>query len=131
LLAPCEVAVKCVLPVVRAMITKGLMTKHGLKQTDVATRLRISQSAVSLYSKKMRGYAIDLESEEDIVALVDDMAASLASGRMLPKDFITSLCEVCRVVRAKGLMCRLHKSFDPEVDIEECEVCFVGSLRCL
>jgi len=131
LLAPCEVAVKCVLPAVRAMVAKGLMTKHGLKQIDVAKRLGISQSAVSLYSKKMRGWAIDLESEEDIVAVTDDIATSLASGEMVHKDFIIGLCEVCRVIRGKGLMCKLHKSFDPSYEIEKCELCFVRTLRCV
>jgi len=130
LLAPCEVAVKCVLPVVRAMIAKELMTKHKMKQLDVANLLDVSQSVVSLYGRKMRGRAIDLEAEEDITAMINDMAASLAKGKMVYKDFITELCEVCRIIRGKGLMCKLHKIFDPSIDIEKCELCSAVMLKC-
>ncbi|KYH42291.1 MAG: transcriptional regulator [Candidatus Bathyarchaeota archaeon B63] len=113
------------------MIARELMAKHKLKQLDVANLMGVSQSAVSLYSRKIRGRAIDLEAEEDIVNLISDTAASLANGEMLYKDFIMRLCEICRLVRSKGLMCKLHKIFDPSVNIEECELCSVTMLRCL
>jgi hypothetical protein len=51
---PCEVAVKCILPVVRAMVAKELMTIDGLRQVDVAKFLRVSQPArhdVSLHEE--------------------------------------------------------------------------------
>jgi len=130
LLAPCEVAVKCVLPTVRAMMAKELMTKHRLRQLDVAKLLGVSQSAVSLYGRKIRGRSINLEEEEDIIAQINDVAASLADGKMVYKDFVTELCEVCRAIRGKGLMCKLHKAFDPNVDIEKCELCSVVTLKC-
>ena len=51
---PCEVAVKCVLPVIRAMVAKELKTVDGLRQVDVAKFLRVSQPArhdVSLHEE--------------------------------------------------------------------------------
>ena len=74
---PCEVAVKCVLPVVRAMLAKELMAKYRLKQTKVAEMLRVSQPAVSLYCRKIRGRAIDLENDENIGNLVHNFAKSI------------------------------------------------------
>ena len=123
MLVPCEVAVKCVLPVVRAMIAQELMVKHKLKQTETAKLLGVSQPAISLYFRKRRGKAIDLKNERDIVNLIETLAASLVEGNLPHKDFISMVCEICRTIRARGLMCKLHKAFDPKIDVEECGIC--------
>jgi predicted transcriptional regulator len=123
MLVPCEVAVKCVLPAIRAMIAEELMTKHKLKQVETAKLLGVSQPAISLYFRKKRGKAMDLENESDIANLVENLAASLAKGNLPPKDFISMFCEICSTIREKGLMCKLHKAFDPTIDIEKCGIC--------
>jgi predicted transcriptional regulator len=129
---PCEIAVKCVLPSVRAMTAKKLMTKHSLKQEEVAKLLGISQPAISLYRRRIRGKAIDLENDPAITALVENLAASLAQGNVARRDFIRSFCEICKTIRAKGLLCKLHKAFDPLIDTEKCELCKTTSqLRCI
>jgi len=130
--APCEVAVKCVLPVVRAMLAKELMSKHRLKQTEVAGKLRVSQPAISLYRSKLRGKAIDLENDEDIRNQVSSVAKALAENRLSRRDLIPKYCEICKTIRAKGLLCKLHKAFDPTIDIETCELCYTNDfLSCM
>jgi len=120
---PCEVAVKCVLPVIRAMLAKELMAKNGMKQTEVAEILSVSQPAISLYSRKVRGTAISLENDEDIGKLVRNVAAALAENKFSRQDMILMYCEICKMIRAKGLLCELHKAFDPTINIETCELC--------
>lgn len=122
---PCEIAVKCVLPVVRAMTAKELIAKHHLKQVEAAKLLKISQPAISLYSSKIRGKAIDLENEKDVKKLIENLATSLANGKLSHKDFVLTFCEICKTIRAKGLMCKLHKAFDPSIDIEKCGLCAI------
>ena len=129
---PCEIAVKCVLPSVRAMIAKKLMTKRNLKQGEVAKLLGVSQPAISLYCTRIRGKAIDLENDASITVLVENLAASLAEGNVSRRDFIQSFCEICKTIRAKGLLCKLHKAFDALIDIEKCELCMTTNLlRCI
>lgn len=129
---PCEVAVKCILPVVRAMIAKELMTEHRLKQTEVADMLRVSQPAISLYCRNIRGRAIDLENDEDIGKLVANLAAALAENMLSRRDLIPKYCEICKTIRAKGLLCELHKAFDPTINVETCELCYTNnSLSCM
>jgi len=123
MLVPCEVAVKCVLPVVRAMIANELMVKYNLKQAEVAKILGLSQPAVSLYHRKMRGKAITLENDAEVMKLVEDFAASLAQNNLSHRDFILTFCRICQVIRAKGLLCEMHKTFDPLVDIDKCRIC--------
>jgi len=124
---PCEVAVKCVLPVIRAIIAKELTTKYQLKQREAAKILGVSQPAISLYYRKIRGKAIDLEDDKDIRKLVENMAKSLAKSKLSHRDLILMYCGICREIRAKGLLCRLHKAFDSAIDIEACELCFTSA----
>ena len=125
MLVPCEVAVRCVLPAVRAMIAKELMVKHKLNQVETAKLLGVSQPAISLYFRERRGKAIDLENESDVTSLIEDFATSLAKDNSSPEDFIFAFCEICATIREKGLMCKLHKAFDPTIDIEKCGICLI------
>ncbi|MGD0029201.1 MAG: hypothetical protein ABSC91_09705 [Candidatus Bathyarchaeia archaeon] len=120
---PCEVAVRCALPAVRAMIAKELMTKHGLKQTDTAKLLGVSQPAISLYHREMRGKAISLDGDSEVKGLIVELACRLSEGDLSHSKFISDLCQICKTMRAKGLLCAMHKTFDPAVNIEECELC--------
>jgi predicted transcriptional regulator len=132
MLIPCEIAVKCVLPSVRAMIAKELAVKHKLKQTDIAKLLGVSQPAISLYYRKIRGKTINLENDPDIKKLIENFASSLAGRSLTHKDFIPMFCEICRTIRAKGLLCKMHKVFDPSIDIEKCELCsMINSTKCM
>jgi predicted transcriptional regulator len=127
---PCEIAVKCVLPVVRAMIAKQLTTQYQLKQTDTARLLGLSQPAISLYYRKLRGKAIDLENDHDINNLIKNMAKSLAEDKLSRQHLIMMYCQTCRTIRAKGLLCRLHKTFDPTIETENCELCKTDFVKC-
>ena len=66
MLTPCEVAVKCVIPVLRSMTAKVLTRKYGLTQKKTGDLLGITQAAVSQYLRKTRGIALDLEEDEEI-----------------------------------------------------------------
>jgi predicted transcriptional regulator len=132
MLLPCEVAVKCLLPSVRAMLAKELMAKHDVRQAEAAKLLGVSQPAISLYCREMRGKTINLENDQDIQRLIEQLAKLLAKGNLSHKEFIPKFCEICKTTRAKGLLCQMHKTFDPSIDIESCELCSVtNSMRCL
>jgi predicted transcriptional regulator len=131
MLVPCEVAVKCILPSVRAMIAKELVNKYELKQAEAAKLLGLSQPAISLYKRKIRGKAINLENDPDITKSVEKLADSMVKGPISHKEFILTFCEICKTIRAKGLLCEMHKTFDPSINIEKCELCSAtNSLRC-
>jgi len=112
------------------MLAQNLMTEYHLNQVQTAKLLDISQPAVSLYSRKMRGKAIDLKDDTDVSTIVASMTESLAKQKLPRKEFVTQLCEICRTIRAKGLMCRLHKSFDKSVDIDDCGLCADPAIKC-
>ncbi|MGB9714157.1 MAG: transcriptional regulator [Candidatus Bathyarchaeales archaeon] len=129
---PCEIAVKCLLPPVRALLAKELTAKYNLKQSEAAKLLGVSQPAVSLYQKKIRGKAINLEKDREIMDQVENLANALSEGNLAYKDFIQMFCEICRKIRAKGLLCQMHKAIDPSVDTEKCGLCLAtSSIKCV
>jgi hypothetical protein len=114
------------------MVAKELMASHGLRQVEVAKLLGVSQPAISLYCRNIRGKAIDLENDRDVERLVKQISESLVKGGSSHRDLIVMYCQVCRTIRAKGLLCELHKAFDPLIDIDKCELCGASeSVRCL
>jgi len=126
LIIPCEIAVKSVIPAVKALMANELVERHGLKQNQVAELLGISQSAVSKYTKKVRGYVIRIDNIEEIQAPIDGMIALVTNGAYQRMDFLRLFCQVCVVVRQKGLMCPFCQKTDEKLRIEGCAICLTN-----
>jgi predicted transcriptional regulator len=120
---PCEVAVKCLLPPVRAALAEILKTKHHLTQMEAAKRLGVSQPAISLYVKKIRGKALNIKEDLEIMKIIEELADALARGDLAHKDYIQIFCEICKKIRSKGLLCQIHKNFEPILIDEGCKLC--------
>ena len=127
LIIPCEIAVKSVIPAVKALMAEELVEKHGLKQDEVAEILGISQSAVSKYTRKVRGHVIKIEGTEEIQAPLDNVITLLVNRTSQRTEFLTLFCQICRVIREKRLMCELCQKTDPAIEKEECDFCLVNS----
>ncbi|MBC7131295.1 hypothetical protein H5T51_08845 [Candidatus Bathyarchaeota archaeon] len=126
----CEVAVKGLLPSIRAVLAEELTQRHNLKQTEAARILGISQPAISLYLKKLRGKAVNLEQDMEIKKLIAALADLLAEKHLSNKEFITKFCEICRIARAKGLLCGMHSTLDPNYAPENCQLCMTETPSC-
>jgi predicted transcriptional regulator len=123
LILPCEVAVKSVIPAVKALIAQELVTEHGLKQDQVAEILGISQSAVSKYSRKIRGHAVRIDDMEEIQPLVGNMIDLLMNGTYQRSEFLQLFCQACIAVRKTSVMCDFCRKSSPNLKIEDCSYC--------
>jgi len=123
LILPCEVAVKSIVPAVKALMAQELVERHGLKQGQVAEILGISQSAVSKYSNKVRGYVVEIDKVEGIHPLITDMIVMVMGDEYERAEFLELFCRVCAVVRRTGLMCQFCKRSDPKIKIQDCDFC--------
>jgi len=130
MLIPCEVAVKSVVPAIRALIAKELTQSYGLKQSDVAGLLGVTQTAVSKYTRHVRGTVLKVEDVEEIQPTIKEIVALLAGGRMSRYELVTKFCVTCEIIRRKRLMCELCKRSDPSIDIQQCLICQSGSSFC-
>ena len=114
---------KSVIPAVKALMANELVGKHGLKQNQVAELLGISQSAVSKYTKKVRGYVIRIDNIEEVQVPISGMVTLVTNGTYRRTDFFRLFCQVCIVVRRKGLMCPFCQKTDQKIRIEGCAIC--------
>jgi predicted transcriptional regulator len=124
LILPCEVAVKSVVPAIKALMAKKLVEEHGLKQDQVAEILGISQSAVSKYSRNIRGYAVKLDSIEEIYPLLNEMASLVMTKTYKRASFIDLFCKTCMEIRRKKIMCSLCQKSDSAINIQQCGSCY-------
>jgi predicted transcriptional regulator len=127
LISPCEVAVKSVIPAVKALLAKELLEKHSMKQHQVAQILGMSQSAVSKYNKKVRGHVIEIEEIEEIQVPIRNMVALLVNRKDQRTEFLKLFCQTCIIIRKKGLMCKFCQKTDPTIEIENCNICMISS----
>jgi hypothetical protein len=115
--------VKSVIPAVKALIAQELVEEHGLKQGDVAEILGISQSAVSKYTRKVRGYVIKVDNIEEIQPLIDNIVILLMGKTRQRTEFLQLFCQACIVIRKTNIMCEFCRKSDPKIKIEECGFC--------
>jgi len=124
---PCEVAVRSVVPAIRAGLAMELIQTHKLKQIDTANLLGITQTAVSKYTRYVRGRVIEIEKVEEIQEMITETAMMIANGEMSRRQLVIRFCQICKLVRQKGLMCELCKRSNPSIDISQCLICLKPS----
>lgn len=129
MILPCEVAVKSVVPAIKALMAIQLVEKHGLRQDEVAQILGVSQSAVSKYTSKTRGYIVKLDDIQDVQPLIDKMVVLLLTGAYERQGFLAFFCNTCVTARKRNAMCQFCKKADPKIEIEECHFCESGDPR--
>ena len=121
LLLPCEVGVQTVLPAIRALIARTIIQKHGMKETQVAELLGLSQSAISRYTRKNRGNMLIIENEPEVQKLIDQTIHLLLYGQPhQTTEILELLCQTCKVIREQGLMCKLCQK---KTTIDMAEIC--------
>jgi len=130
MLMPCEVAVKSVVPSIRAFIATELTQSYKMKQNDVAELLGITQTAVSKYTTQVRGAVLKIDQTEEIQWMMKEIASQMANGDITRQDMVIKFCEVCKAVRKRGIMCNLCKRSDPKINVKTCLVCKSGNSPC-
>jgi len=101
-----------------------------MKQNDVAELLGITQTAVSKYTRQVRGAALKIDQTEEIQSMMKKIASQLANGEITRQDLVVKFCEVCKTVRKTGIMCNLCKRSDPTINVKTCLVCKSGDSPC-
>jgi len=131
MLMPCEVAVKSVVPSIRAFVATELTQSYSMKQNDVAELLGITQTAVSKYTSKVRGAALKIDQTEEIQSMMKKIANQLANREITRRELVIKFCEVCKTARKAGIMCNLCKRSDPTINVKTCLICKSGTMTCI
>ena len=125
MLTPCEVAVKTVSPAIRALLAKTLLEKHDLKEAKVAELLGITQSAVSKYSKNVRGTTIPIENVAGVQSIINQMTTLLLAQPTQQTEIMKLFCQACMSIRSNGLMCPLCQQ-NRKTKVDDCDFCRTG-----
>jgi len=123
---PCIIVVRYLLPALRVLIARELIEKHGLSRVRAAEKMELTPAAITQYLKKVRGKtAVQLvESSDEAVKIISEMASDLAKGEASVYDVLQNLCKICQIMRSKGLLCEMHKEILPALkkfEVCECE----------
>ena len=124
MILPCEVGVKTILPSVKAMMAREIVTNRGMNEQETAELLGLSQSAVSRYMNKERGNnQLALENSAEILALINQMVSVLIKEPKNKSEILKLFCGVCEAIRKKGLMCTQCQKEMPQEWAKDCLFC--------
>lgn len=121
---PCELIVKSILPVLRAMIAKELIETHDFNQIEAASRLGVTQASISYYISEKRGYKTEYVKQiPEVRSTAKKVADGIAKGRFATMDILSNMCNMCMKLRRSERFCKLHLKEVPEIE-GKCSLCF-------
>lgn len=118
----CEVVAQNLLPTLRALIAKELIEKYKFTQQGAASKLGLTQSAISQYLRNLRGSKIKvLQKDVKVQKLIEEFAGKLASGEINSSNSMEPFCNICKNIRKSSILCEIHKKSFP--DLKDCKIC--------
>jgi len=112
----CEVIVTTILPAIRSIITKELLSSYHLTQKEAANLLGLTQPAISQYNRESRGFKVKiLEKQPRIMKMIDDLTRDIAAERLNAKEIQSRFCEICKIIRGSKLICSMHEDIYPAI----------------
>jgi predicted transcriptional regulator len=121
-----EIEAKSLIPAVRAILARKLIREYALKEEDVAKVLGITQAAVSNYVRGTRvdlGLISKLESVNEIMRMVDDIARDLSNNKAYTPSTLAKFVGLCNYMRYTLIICDVHHSMESNIDEQICEQC--------
>jgi predicted transcriptional regulator len=121
----CEVVTTSVLPSIRSIMTRELMTTYNMTQQEIAETLGLTQPAVSQYKRQSRGSKVKiLEEEKEILDMIKGLTKDIVDKRVNTRQVNQRFCQVCKKIREKKLICKLHEEICPSIaPCHNCESC--------
>ncbi|MFB6291944.1 MAG: transcriptional regulator [Candidatus Nanohaloarchaea archaeon] len=97
-----EVIVGDILPAIRSVMADGLQRNYGLTQEDIASKLEVTQPAVSQYMNDERAdqEVVEKIRDDPQVSLIIDEAVSKAARN---DDYSGDIGHAIQTIRDKGL----------------------------
>jgi hypothetical protein len=126
MLLPSEIESKLLIPAVRAILSKELVTEKGLKEEEVARLLGITQAAVSNYLRGTRGdneLISKLVSLSEIMSMIKEISDDLSTNKAYTAKTLSKFIALCNYMRYSLIICDAHHSLERNIDEKVCEQC--------
>ena len=112
---PQEIEVWYILPAIRRELTRSLI-KQGLTQKEIASKLGITESAISQYIKEKRANLINFES--DIKKSIQESAKRIIKNGNVMKE----VTKINNLMKKNKFICKVHHNYDKSLP-ETCDIC--------
>ncbi len=119
---PSELEALAVIPALRSMLAKELLSKAGMSQSQVGSLLGITQSAVSNYVTGARARNTAYLETPYVRERIAELAMD-AGGRHDAVRVAAVLSELTQFIRRNRLMCEIHRNMEPGIDVASCHIC--------
>ncbi|UCE91684.1 MAG: transcriptional regulator [Methanobacteriota archaeon] len=117
---PCELVVGKILPSLRASVVKDLTKRHGLRQSEIAKRMGVTQASVSQYLSSARaGNKKVLEDFPQILTYAEEISERIMAGEAR-EEWCSVLCSMCKNIREDDEFCRMHMVASK---LRDCDIC--------
>ena len=116
---PCEIVQREFLPAVRSQLAKALK-RRGLSQTEISSRLEVTQAAVSKYLSQSDTVS---EMSDEIGDLVRKLVDMIENPDTKADAVVKELCLSCMYSRLGSTMCKMHKNTVHSLKAANCQIC--------
>ncbi|MCS7117434.1 MAG: hypothetical protein NZ957_01425 [Thaumarchaeota archaeon] len=123
MLLPSEIEARWLLPTLRALVVRRLVMEYGLTQEKTAYLLGITQASVSNYLRAVRGKCCYAGLKLPALERHADAIATVAYDSQDPHKVVKAIQEAIGRIRQDRTLCEIHKYLEPELDVENCDIC--------
>ncbi|TFG99790.1 hypothetical protein E4H12_01515 [Candidatus Thorarchaeota archaeon] len=116
---PCEIVQRDFLRVVRTFVARGL-SERGYSQTDIASKMDLTQAAVSKYLSQP---ATKTRLGDEIDTLSQKLITIISNGDADADTLVREICASCMHSRVGSSLCEMHQSKVPSLKSTNCQIC--------
>ncbi len=116
---PCEIVQRDFLRVVRTFVARSLRSE-GFSQTDIASKMDLTQAAVSKYLSQP---VIKTKLAGEIDQLSKKLTEMLKTGESSSDQIVRELCATCMRSRVGSTLCEMHQKKVPSLKAANCKIC--------
>ncbi len=119
---PSELEAIAVIPALRSMLARELVSNGHMSQMQVASLLGVTQAAVSNYITGSRGKEALFLDDPAIKSGISELALNIDERRD-GMSIVRGLFDLTEFIRKNRLMCNIHGAMDHGLDVNSCHIC--------
>lgn len=100
----CEIVAQDMMPALRALVSRELISTYKLSQTETAKLLGVSQPAVSQYLRQLRGERARALENSQVYEAIRDLCARLHENEVSSSQLMIDFCRICNIAIECGAL---------------------------